>query len=233
MGDLSVVGIDFGPDRVRVFAPNGVADFTRRAARTPAECIAIVRASVGSVPPPLCAMIALPVGTDPETRDVLLRMAVGAGKCAFDSVQICTAPHALARKLDVRRRVAIVVDRIVSSVAIVGESGAAFREVDSVRPIPGREARELAIAVRCLVKNKPPRVRAGLLEGVVVGGDPAEITRLGPTTLAAEFRQIGARLSFVDDPFAVAEGARALGLDMDGDAWSVGPRKAPPTKPLS
>jgi hypothetical protein len=88
-----------------------------------------------------------------------------------------------------------------------------------VRPIAGREAREIAIAVRCLVKNHPRELVRTLLRHVVVTGEECELDRIGRHAIVRELETIGATPRLVSDPFVVAAGAEQLAFEIDQDTW--------------
>jgi hypothetical protein len=115
----------------------------------------------------------------------------------------------------------VVVDAQVSSVGIARLDGrVTLVNEDSVRSIAGREARELGVSLRCLLKSRPRDQRRRLCQRVVVTGDPDEIERIGRRQLEDELRRVGAdRIEFALDPYLMAQGACQVAEETDRLSW--------------
>jgi len=91
---------------------------------------------------------------------------------------------------------------------------------DWVRPIPGREARELAVSLRCLLKSLTPGERRERLRRVVVVGSDEIVDAYGRRTIEDELRGIGARkVEFRHEAFALARGALEVGRKTPRTLW--------------
>lgn len=91
---------------------------------------------------------------------------------------------------------------------------------DWVRPIPGREARELAVSLRCLLKSVTPPERREHLRRVVVVGSDELVDAYGRRSVEDELRGIGARkIEFRHEGFALARGALEIGQQTPRTLW--------------
>lgn len=169
----------------------------------------------------LLACVALPSGLTDAERDRLVGAARNAG---WDGVLLDSALHAAARALvRVPRPEALavlVVDPTVSSVGVLGGESLDLLEDDPVHPIAGREARELAVSLRVLLKARPRAQSRRLLERVVVTGDGTEVERIGRRRLRDELEGLGVeQVAFELDPFLVARGAQLIASETSVAAW--------------
>ncbi|MEZ6187696.1 MAG: hypothetical protein R3F62_22135 [Planctomycetota bacterium] len=140
-------------------------------------------------------------GTTREQEFTLRREARRAG---FHRVLVVPALDAARRGLrgGVGRNVPLILLDTERSQLGVGS------QHDWVRPIPGREARELAVSLRCMLKPLPPRERRERLERVVVAAPEPVLERFGRRGIEEELEAIGAeRVEFHEETLALARGA--------------------------
>lgn len=91
---------------------------------------------------------------------------------------------------------------------------------DWVRPIAGREARELAVSLRCMLKSLSPAQRRERLRRVVVVGSEEVVDAFGRRAIEDELRGIGARkIEFRYESLSLARGALALGQQTPRTLW--------------
>ena len=129
----------------------------------------------------------------------------------FDRVMICSTCYAMAQGIPIQADlVSIHVAPGVSSIGIVRRAGPDPELEDFARPIVGREAREVLVSLRCLLKSVPKEQRAKLIENVVVGGDSEALAVLGKERLKEELWTLGAEPVFIEDAHAAAVGALDL-----------------------
>src|SRR5205823_1847869 len=153
---------------------------------------------LAGVPAFVYASVAVPVGMAIPEREAIAR----AGRNArFEGIFVCSTPHALARGAERQEgSIAVVIDPEATSIALVRGAAPTNHDEDLVRPIAGREAREIAIAVRCLLKAHPRDAVRRLLRNVILSGDEAEVERIGRNTLLRELEAIGATPTLLPDP---------------------------------
>ena len=110
--------------------------------------------------------------------------------------------------------------RRISSVGILRGEPLGIRSDDHVHPISGREAREVAISLRCLFKERPRDDLRPLLRRVVVVGDSNEVDRIGRRQFVRELEGLGVKqVEFDLDPFLVATGAELLAAETERQTW--------------
>jgi hypothetical protein len=216
--DTLYVGIELAAQAIRVVASSGQrVTISGARAQDPNEWLELALYGLSGAPSSIYAAVATSLGASPAERDAIIR---ATRTPRFDGVFVCSTPYALARGVDRQdSAVSIVVDRHASSIALVRGSAPLRSEQDVVRPIAGREAREIAIAVRCLVKPHPRDMARRLLRNTVVSGDENEIERIGRAGVVRELEAIGATPVVLVDPFLVAAGAERLALELDHDTW--------------
>jgi hypothetical protein len=217
--DSLYVGIEVAGGNVRVAASNGQR-VTISGARhqEPNEWLELAIYGLTGVPPSVYATVALPTSMPDSVREAIVR----AGRNArFEGVFVCSSPYALARGCDRQEEaLAIVVADDASSLALVRGAAPCPEEQDIVRPIAGREARELAIAARCLLKTQKRDVQRRLVRSILVGGEEAELDRIGRWSILRELESIGAIApTIVTETFAVAAGAERLAYELDYESW--------------
>lgn len=171
----------------------------------------------------LLACVAVPSGYEPARRRAIVKAARQSG---WDGVVLVKSLAAVRRSLRQREDpeapgvAVVVVGPEVSSVGLHLGDGAAPIEDDRVRPIPGREAREVAVSLRVLLKARPRSEQRALLKRVVVAGDSQEIERVGKRTFERELEALGARrVEFELDPYLIATGARLLAEETEPGVW--------------
>lgn len=212
------VGIELASAGIRVAASTGQrVTISGARSKDASEWLELALYGLAGVNGPVYATVAVPVGMSSDEREAIVRSGRGA---RFEGVFVCSTPHALARGVERQEGcVAVVVDSGASSIALVRSGASTGLDQDTVRPIPGREAREVAISVRCLVKNHTRDAARHLLRNVVVTGDEVELDRIGRPALLRELESIGAQPQLVADPFVVAAGAERLAFEVDQETW--------------
>lgn len=152
--------------------------------------------------------IALPVNVLRDHGQTIQR---SAKKFRFERVMICSTCYALAQGMPISEDlVSIHVAPGVSSVGIVRRAGPNPELEDFARAIAGREAREILVSLRCLLKSTGREQRARLKENVIVGGDAQALELMGKERLKKELWTIGVVPKFIDDAHASAVGALDL-----------------------
>jgi hypothetical protein len=212
------VGIELAAAGIRVVASTGQrVTISGARSKDPAEWLELALYGLAGINGLVYATVAVPVSMPIEEREEIVR----SGRVArFEGVFVCSAPHALARGAERHDGCAgVVVDPEVTSVALVRSGASSGLDQDSVRPIAGREAREIAITVRCLVKNHPKDLARRLLKNVIVTGDELELDRIGRHSITRELEGIGATPQLVPDSFIVAAGAERLAFEIDQETW--------------
>lgn len=127
----------------------------------------------------------------------------------YKSVAAHSPAYALALSRGLSEALAIIVGDSASLVAVVGKGPTV--EQDTVRPVAHREARELAVSARCLLKAAPKDLAFRVKRSVVIAGDTDELDRIGRATVMRELVGIGAVApEIVTDPFMIAEGAMQI-----------------------
>jgi hypothetical protein len=171
----------------------------------------------------LLVCVAVPSGFPHEARDGILRAAKQAG---WDGALIVNSVHAAGRALigdkpPARESMAlVVVDGAVTSVGILRSDPLRLTDHDPVHPIAGREAREVAVSLRCMLKQRNKLTARAALQQVVVLGDSSEIERIGRRQYERELEGVGAHhVVFDTDPFLVAQGAALIAQDTNGQTW--------------
>jgi hypothetical protein len=171
----------------------------------------------------LLGCVALPSGAPRETRDALTRAAREAG---WDGLLVVSGVLAAGRALrshackEAEELAVALVDQGLTSVGIVRGTPPRLVQDDPVRSIGGREAREVAVSLRCLLKARPRAEVRGLLQRVLVVGDEEEVQRIGRSAFVREIEGLGAReVSFELDPFLVAQGALELAKGTGPQTW--------------
>jgi hypothetical protein len=218
MADALYVGIELATAGIRVVSSTGQrVTISGARAPDPAEWLELALYGLAGVNGPVYATVAVPVSTSQGEREAIARAGRGA---RFEGVFVCVSPHALARGVERPDAcVAIVVDADATSIALIRSGASSALDQDFVRPIPGREARELAVSVRCLVKNHPREVARRLLRSAVFAGDEMELDRIGRSAIERELHSVGATAQHAADPFIVAMGAERLAFEIDQDTW--------------
>lgn len=167
----------------------------------------------------LLACVAVPSGHPREEGDEIIRAARLAG---WDGVLLVNAVHAAGRALvEAEHDLAVaVVDSKVSSVGILRAEPLTLRSDDFVHPIAGREAREVAVSLRCMLKTRPRAEVRQLLRRVVVTGDANEIDRIGRRLFVRELEALGVlQVEFDLDPFLVSNGAQKIAAETERRTW--------------
>src|SRR5437870_3969340 len=154
MSETLYVGIELAAQVIRVVSSSGQrVTISGARAQDPNEWLELALYGLAGVPASLYATIAVPVASLAQEREAIVRAARSA---RFDGVFVCASPYALARGAERQEScVGVVIDALSTSIALVRGSAPNAVDQDVVRPIAGREAREIAIAVRCLVKAHP------------------------------------------------------------------------------
>lgn len=219
------LGIGLTDRSVRIVSSTGQRSaITSEQARAPDDWVEL--ATYG-IPLPethrLLACVATPSGYPQEGHDAILRATRAAG---WDGAMIVNAVHAAGRALltDTQRKrrdlALVVVDDSVSSVGIVRAEPLRLTDHDPVHPIAGREAREVAVSLRCMLKPRKRETIRTLLEQVVVVGEAREIERVGQRQFERELERMGAdRVRFDLEPFLVAQGAVLIAKETNGQTW--------------
>jgi hypothetical protein len=218
--ESTYLGIDLTGGAIRVVASNGQRSSINGILTSDAEARLELALYGLSLPPDraVYACVAVPCRTPvEESRELALAASRSA---VFDGVYVCPAPFALARGCQRSgRAIAVVVEQGGSSIALVRDGTLEEEDQDFVRPIAGREARELAVSARCLLKRFPRPDARELLEWATVGGEPEEIERIRKSAIERELESIGAKVEFFLDPFVVSIGACHLARELDRDSW--------------
>jgi hypothetical protein len=154
----------------------------------------------------LYACVAVPSGTTSKETEQIVRAGRSAG---WDAILVVST--LLAGDRGGARdgwRAVIHLDHEQSSVGFL--RGSRLEGHDRVRTIPGREARELAVSLRCLFKDlAEPRER--LRAPVLVTGERDELERIGKRNVLSELEALGLRqVEFDLDPLRLARGAAAI-----------------------
>jgi len=212
--DTTYLGIDLTSDSIRVAASNGQRTAIN-GVRTDDWDARLELALYGlSLTPDrrVYACVAVPsLFPLEEARELGL---AAARNISFEDVRISPVPLATARAVGrSARAVSIVLDSMGTSVALVRASTAEPLDQDFIRPIAGREAREVAVSVRCLLKRHDRSAWRDFLASTIVAGDPGEIERIRRTSIERELETLGARVDFLLEPFAAAIGACHLARD--------------------
>ena len=170
----------------------------------------------------LLACVAVPSGGSREESNEIVSAARQAN---WDGVLLVSAVHAAARAIKERTveeatLTIVVVDSGVSSVGILSSHPLAVVDDDPVHPVAGREAREVAVSLRCLLKQRPKAELRELLRRVLVTGDQEEVERIGRRLFERELEALGIQtVEFETDPFLVARGAELIAAETATQAW--------------
>ena len=212
------LGVHASSRAVAVQASNGgQTSITAERLSAPADWVELTTYGLRlPTPSTVYACVAVPSGTTKEERQALVRAGRDAG---WDAVLVVNALRAAAQGLERSDLQALlVVDSGRSSVGLC--AGARLQNHDHVNQIPGREARELAVSLRILLKGRSREERRELLRHLVVLGDPEEVTRIGQRTLAEELEQLGVReVEFELDPYLIARGALRIASSTERIHW--------------
>jgi len=179
-------------------------------------------------PHTLLACVAIPSGASRRERDAIVH---GARQAGWDGVHLVSSLAAVRRATGVPEDPGlglplVVVEPGVSSVGIVGWPSERLIGDDRVRPIAGREAREVAVSLRCLLKARPRDELRPLLRRVVVAGDLEEVERVGRRAYETELERLGVqRVEFDLDPYLVASGALRIAEETAPGAWRLRRRR--------
>jgi hypothetical protein len=165
------------------------------------------------------ALAAPPYFTQGERDRLLAALLAPMSFGRVDAAILCATARALACAVGLNECITIAVHPVVSCLRIIGGGAPVTLEEDRVRPIAGREARELALSVRCLMKGQPRSLVPTLLENVVIGGDREEIERIGRDAIRHELVRVGARCVFAAEPYRIASGAQAIALALPPATW--------------
>lgn len=216
--DTLYVGIELAAQAIRVVASSGQrVTISGARAQDPNEWLELALYGLSGAPSSIYASVATSLTANPAERDAIVR---ATRTPRFDGVFVCGTPYALARGVDRQdAAISIVVEADATSIAVVRGGLPPPRDQDLVRPIAGREAREIAISVRCLLRSHPRDAARLLLRNVVVSGDEGEIERIGRHLIVRELEALGAAPLVLLDPFLVAAGAERLAYELDTDAW--------------
>ncbi len=170
----------------------------------------------------LLACVALPSGYPREEREKIINAARLAG---WDGVLVVNSLQAAGRALRAREKetedLAIVaVGTEVTSVGLLRGKPLGLVDHDPVHPIRGREAREVAVSLRCMLKQQArDRVRT-LLRRVMVVGEAGEIERVGRRQFEREIEALGAqKVEFELDPFLICSGAVLIAQATEKQTW--------------
>mgnify|MGYP003655948922 CR=1 FL=1 len=162
----------------------------------------------------LYACVAVPSGTTSKETERIVRAGRAAG---WDAILVVSTLLAGDRGPSPDPwRVVIQLDYDQSSVGFLRGD---LEGHDRVRAIPGREARELAVSLRCLFKDLADpgeRLRAKVL----VTGEQDELERIGKRSIVRELEAIGLRqIEFDLDPLRVARGAAVIAEGTARPRW--------------
>lgn len=212
------LGVHASSRAVAVEASNGGrTSITAERLSAPADWVELTTYGLRlPTPSTVYACVAVPSGTSKEDRQALVRAGRDAG---WDAVLVVNALRAAAQGLQRSDLQALlVVDSGRSSVGLC--AGARLQNHDHVNQIPGREARELAVSLRILLKARSREERRELLRHLVVLGDSEEVSRIGQRQLAAELEQLGVRgVEFELDPYLIARGAQRIASSTERIHW--------------
>lgn len=208
------LGVDFDGQTIVIVDGEGKRTVMNGQFLASYDWLDVLRMSVGNVPARDIALaLALPVNLlkGPENY------AKAARDYKFQSVITCSSSYAMAVALPVIGPLVVIrLSPNGNSVSCVSRGLPSSDEEDFVRPIAGREARELVVSVRCLLKDRRREERRRFLRRVIIGGDPAELRRLGQRSLEQEFRALGVVPEFQADRYIAATGAMELALNFGG-----------------
>lgn len=154
----------------------------------------------------LYACVAVPSGTTSKETERIVQAGRSAG---WDAILVVSSLLAGDRGPGQDEwRAVIHIDHDQSSVGFLRADR--LEGHDRVRTIPGREARELAVSLRCLYKDlADPHER--LRGPALVVGEREELARLGKRCLVRELESIGIReVEFDLDPHRLARGAAKI-----------------------
>jgi len=202
------LGVATGTRQISAAAGSGERSaFTIRGQLEPERWTELTSDQLGlDAPHVIYACVAVPSGTTSKETERIVRAGRSAG---WDAILVVSTLLAGDRGASADPwRAAIQLDHDQSSVGFL--RGDRLEGHDRVRAIPGREARELAVSLRCLFKDlAEPRER--LRAPVLVTGEPDELERIGKRSLLRELEAIGLRrVEFELDPLRLARGAAAI-----------------------
>lgn len=170
----------------------------------------------------ILACVSLPGGVRPQLGPELLVAAQDAG---WSGARLISSAVAAARALRLTGweedlAAVCVVDAETASVGIARTRQGLLVGEDTVRAIPGREAREVAVSLRCLLKEQPRSVQQEVLRRVAVAGSADEVERIGARRFETELESLGARrVEFHLEPFFLAQGTGLIAQETESQAW--------------
>lgn len=168
----------------------------------------------------LLACVAVPSGYSPALRRKIVEAARQAEWDGVLLVKTLAAARRALRSQTPEELALVVVDPEVTSVGLLQGVGSSPAHDDPVRAIPGREAREVAVSLRVMLKQLPRDEQRRMLQQVVVTGDAHEIDRIGQRNFERELEALGARkVGFVLDPYLIAQGAAQLAEETEPGIW--------------
>lgn len=205
------IGIEFSPRSIRVASSAGHRVEISGAFDDPDTWLDHV--FYGLAAPPgssLLGVLALPLRLargDVSQLEFQLRERLTAAR-------LCSTPAAVARGVGLTgprpAEAGLVVHVIAEESSIELYRRGSLVGADVVRPIAGREAREVAVAARCLLKTLAPEDQRRAAARMTVAGHAAALDGLGRERLARELEALGGRPAIRDEPQLVAAGAMAL-----------------------
>jgi hypothetical protein len=211
------LGVSPGAQRIAAFSNKEERPaFSIRGQLDPERWAELTTDQLALEPPfAIYACVAVPSGTTGQEIETIVRAGRSAG---WDAVLVVSSLLAArpGRDRDAAWRAIVHVDHGISSVGFL--RGERLEGHDWVRTIPGREAREIAVSLRCLFKELADGER--LREVATVVGEAEEIDRVGRRALARELETLGVRgVDFDPDPYLLARGAMAIGEKTARARW--------------
>ncbi|MBL4846083.1 MAG: hypothetical protein JKY65_11195 [Planctomycetes bacterium] len=212
------LGVSVGAQRISAFSSEGERPaFSIEGELDPERWSELATDQLALDPPfAIYACVAVSSGTTGAETEEIVRAGRSAG---WDAVLVVSSLLA-ARQGGERERALrpmVHVDHGISSVGFL--RGERLEGHDRIRSIPGREAREIAVSLRCLFKElaeSGERLRGG----AVVVGEAEEIDRLGRRSLVRELEGLGIRqVEFDPDPYRLARGAMAIAAKTGRSRW--------------
>lgn len=170
----------------------------------------------------LLACIALPSGYPREERERIVSAARSAG---WDGLLVVNSLHAAGRALKAREKevsdlALVAVDSGVTSVGLLRAKPLGLVDHDPVHAISGREAREVAVSLRCMLKGLARERVRNLLKRVLVVGESGEIDRIGRRLFERELEGLGAqKVEFELEPFLIASGSVLIAQETEQQTW--------------
>ena len=211
-------GIEYTHSAIRVTTSRGHRSLITGRFEEAAEWLSHIFYGVGAAPKdPVRGVISMPINL---LREKGSEIAKAAKQNRFERVLTCSTCYSLAHSEALKNEVVVIhVTPDVSSVAIIGFERPSTQQGDFVRPIPGREAREIAVSLRCLLKPASADRRRRLIENVILGGDTETIARLGADKLEKELWTLGVIPRFIENVHAAAEGSLNIARRSQAQGW--------------